>query len=144
MDCRTKLGPLLRANAALRVLHPGSHRGIHFPPGPFSSDDDEQERAPPSRRWFRAAYARLLRHAASLDGVDHAGGLPRHAATGSLVACPHAAARAAHFDALAGEFARPPPPKMKETSLSSLTRVCDVLGSRRSGGRACGSPSARR
>jgi len=82
MDCRTKLGPLLRANAALRVLHPGSHRGIHFPPGPFSSDDDEQERAPPSRRWFRAAYARLLRHAVSPNCVDHADDLPRHAAMG--------------------------------------------------------------
>ncbi|XP_039786798.1 uncharacterized protein LOC120652913 isoform X2 [Panicum virgatum] len=136
MECRTKLGSLLRANAALRVVPPGNHRGIHFPPGPTSSDDDEQERAPLSRRWFRATYARLLRHAGSLNGVDHEGGLPRHAATGSLVACPHTAARAAHFDALAGEFVAAaaaasrghPPPKMKETSLSSLTRVCDVLG----------------
>ncbi|OEL23855.1 hypothetical protein BAE44_0015125 [Dichanthelium oligosanthes] len=127
MECRTKLGPLLRANAVLRVLPPGSHRGIHFAPGPASSDDEEQGRSPPSRRWFHAAYARLLRHAGSLSGVDHAGG-------GSLVACPHAAVRAAHFDALAGEFIAAaasrghPPPKMKATSLSSLTRVCDVLG----------------
>ncbi|PAN42329.1 hypothetical protein PAHAL_8G105600 [Panicum hallii] len=136
MECRTKLGPLLRANAALRVLPPGSHRRIHFPPGPASSSDEEQYRPPASRRWFHAAYARLLRHAGSLNGVDHAEGLPRHAATGSVVACPHVAARAAHFDALAGEFVAAaaaasrghPPPKMKGTSLSSLTRVCDVLG----------------
>nr|CAB3450531.1 unnamed protein product [Digitaria exilis]CAB3505122.1 unnamed protein product [Digitaria exilis] len=114
----------------------GDHRGIHFAAGPNSSDDEEHERAaPPSRRWFYAAYARLLRHAGSLDGIEHAGGLPRHAATGSLVAFPHAAAaRAAHFDALVAGFVAAaarrghPLPKMKGTSLSSLTRVCDVLG----------------
>ncbi|KAL6660607.1 hypothetical protein ACP70R_001642 [Stipagrostis hirtigluma subsp. patula] len=138
MECRRRMKPLLRANAARRVLPltPGGRRGIHFAPGPASSDDDdEQERAPPPRRWYRAAYARLLRHAGSLRGVDHAGGLPRDAAAGSLVACPHAAARAAHFDALAREFVTAaagfghhPPMKLKETSLSSLTRVCDVLG----------------
>ncbi|RCV37910.1 hypothetical protein SETIT_8G101100v2 [Setaria italica] len=136
MECRAKPGLLLRANAALRRLAPGSHRGIHFAPRPASSEDEEQDRPPPSRCWFRAAYARLLRHAVSLNGVDHAGGLPRHAATGSPVACPHAAARAAHFDALAAEFVSAaaaasrghPPPRMRATSLSSLTRVCDVLG----------------
>ncbi|KAJ1275565.1 hypothetical protein BS78_05G145400 [Paspalum vaginatum] len=143
MECRSKLDPLLRASAALHQLAPGvrgprgrGHRGIHFAPGPASSDDEDQERAPPSRRWFHAAYARLLRHAGSLRGVDHAGGLLRHAVTGFPVACPHAAARAAHFDALAGEFVAAaatvsrghPPPKLKTTSLSSLTRVCDVLG----------------
>ncbi|KAF8701644.1 hypothetical protein HU200_033485 [Digitaria exilis] len=138
--CRISLEPCLRASAALRSRRPpggGDHRGIHFAAGPNSSDDEEHElAAPPSRRWFRAAYARLLRHAGSLDGVEHAGSLPRHAATGSLVACTHTAARAAHFDALAAGFVAAaaaarrghPPPKMKEASLSSLTRVCDVLG----------------
>lgn len=137
MECRAKPGLLLRANAALRVLAPGSHRGIHFAPGPSSpADEEEQDQPPPSQRWFRAAYARLLRHAGSLDGVDHADGLPRHVATGFPVACPHAAARAAHFDELAAEFVAAaaaasrghPPPRMKATSLSSLTRVCDVVG----------------
>ncbi|XP_062196997.1 uncharacterized protein LOC133899963 [Phragmites australis] len=142
MECRGKLEPLLRANAALRVLAPGrsrqssgNRRGIHFAPGPASSEDDEQERAPPPRRWYRAAYARLLRHAGSLRGIGLAGGPPRHAATGSLITYPYAAALAAHFDALAREFvsaaavaSRHPPLKLKETSLSSLTRVCDVLG----------------
>ncbi|CAL4993814.1 unnamed protein product [Urochloa decumbens] len=125
MECRTKLGSLLRANAALRVLPPGIHRGIHFTPGPASSSDEEQDRPPPSRRWFRAAYARLLRHAGSLTGVVDA-----------ATACPHAAARAARFDALGAEFIATaaaasrghPPPRMKAMSLSSLTRVCDVLG----------------
>jgi len=144
MECRSISETLLRANAALCVLAPavrglrGAHRrSIHFAPGPSSPDEDDvRDRAPPPRRWYRAAYARLLRHAGSLAGVDHAGGLPRHGATGSLVACPHAAARAAHFDALAGEFVAAvaaasrghPPPKMEATSLSSLTQVCDVLG----------------
>ncbi|CAL4993805.1 unnamed protein product [Urochloa decumbens] len=130
MECRTKLGSLLRANAALRVLPPGSHRGIHFPPGvPASSDDEEQDRRPPSRRWFHAAYARLLRHAGSLTGVVDP-------ATGTPAACPHAAARAARFDALAADFVAAAatasrghlPPRTKATALSSLTRVCDVLG----------------
>ncbi|CAN6362820.1 unnamed protein product [Urochloa humidicola] len=133
MECRTKLVPLLRANAnaALRLFPPVTHRGIHFPPGPATDeDDDEQHRPPPSRRWFRAAYALLLRHAGSLaGGVDHA-------ATGPLAACPHAVARAARYDALAADFVAAaaaasrghPPPRMKATALSSLTRVCDVLG----------------
>jgi hypothetical protein len=144
MECRSISETLLRANTALCVLAPavcglrGAHRrSIHFAPGPSSPDEDDvRHRAPPPRRWYRAAYARLLRHAGSLAGVDHAGGLPRHGATGSLVSFPHAAARAAHFDALAGEFVAAaaaasrghPPPKMEATSLSSLTQVCDVLG----------------
>ncbi|CAL4988513.1 unnamed protein product [Urochloa decumbens] len=128
MECRTKLASLLRANAALRVLPPGSHRGIHFPPGPATSSDEDHDRPAPSRRWFRAAYARLLRHAGSLTGFD--------AATDSLAACAHMATRAARFDTLAADFVAAaatasrghPPPRMKATSLSSLTRVCDVLG----------------
>ncbi|CAO2141476.1 unnamed protein product [Urochloa humidicola] len=130
MECRTKLLPLLRANAnaALRLLPPVSHRGIHFAPGPTSSSDDEQDRPPPSRRWYRTAYARLLRHAGSLTGFD--------AAAGSLAACEHAAARAARFNALAAEFVTATaaarrghsPPRMKAMALISLTRVCDVLG----------------
>lgn len=142
MECRSKLEPLLRAIVAPRKLAPGApgphgrhYRGIHFAPGPSLSDDDDHERAPLSRRWFHAAYARLLRHAGSLRGVDHADGLPRHAATGFPVACPHTAARATHFDALAAEFVAAtaastrghPPPKLKATSLSSLTCVCDLL-----------------
>ncbi|CAO2143939.1 unnamed protein product [Urochloa humidicola] len=130
MECRSKLAPFVRANAnaALRLLPPVSHRGIHFAPGPASSDDEQQDRPPPSRRWFRAAYARLLRHAGSLTGAD--------AATAPLAVCPHAAVRAARFDALAAEFVAAaaaarrghPLPRMKATALSSLTRVCDVLG----------------
>ncbi|KAK3119923.1 hypothetical protein QOZ80_9AG0677950 [Eleusine coracana subsp. coracana] len=130
MECRAKLRPLLRANALLRrvLAAPGGRRGIHFPPGPTlcSSDDDERDRAPKPRRWFRAAYACLLRHAASIPTAA------------SSSRCPHAAARAAHFDALAGEFVsaaatwaasgRPWPGPLRPTSLSSLTRVCDVLG----------------
>ncbi|KAK3118569.1 hypothetical protein QOZ80_9BG0701670 [Eleusine coracana subsp. coracana] len=130
MECRAKLRPLLRANAR-RVLPfaPGGRRGIYFPPGPTlcSSDDDERDRVPKPRRWFSAAYARLLRHAASIP-------------TAASSSCwPHAAARAAHFDALAGEFVSawaasgrrrggPWPGPLRPTSLSSLTRVCDVLG----------------
>ncbi|CAL4984786.1 unnamed protein product [Urochloa decumbens] len=120
MECRTKLGSLLRANAALRVLPPVSHRWIHFPPGPAASDDEEEkDRRPPSRRWFHAAYARLLRHAGSLTGV-----------VGTATACPHAATRAARFNALAADFFAAaaasrghPPPRMKAMSLSSLTRA---------------------
>ncbi|KAL6890206.1 hypothetical protein ACP4OV_008969 [Aristida adscensionis] len=149
MEWRSGTRLLPRATAAPRVPPPGAgdpRRRIHFAPGPTdpSDDDDHEGRAPPPPPWYRAAYARLLRHAASLRGVDRAAGLPRRAATGSLVACPRAAARAAHFDALAREFVtaaaaaaasshgqhqhHPPPLKLKETSLSSLTRVCDVLG----------------
>lgn len=142
MECRSISETFLRANAALCVLAPaicglcGAHRrSIHFKPGPASpEEDDVRDRAPLPRRWYRAAYARLLRHSGSLAGV--AGGLPWHGARRSLVACPHAATRAAHFDALAGEFVAAvaavsrghPPLKMEVTSLRSLTQVCDVLG----------------
>jgi hypothetical protein len=119
MECRAKLKPLLRANAAaVRVLAPCGRRGIHFLPGPTLSDDDEREHGPKPRRWFRAAYARLLRHAGSIPS-----------ATSSPVPYPH-------FDALAGEFVAAaaassrgwPGPELRATSLSSLTQVCDVLG----------------
>jgi hypothetical protein len=126
MECRANLKPLLRANsAAVHVLAPGSRRGIHFVPGPTLSNDDERERGPKPRRWFCAAYARLLRHAGSIP-----------TAAGSLLPYLHAAARAAHFDALAGEFVAAaaassrgwPGAELRATSLRSLTRVCDVLG----------------
>jgi hypothetical protein len=96
-------------------------------PGPAS--EDEREYAPPPRGWYPAAYARLLRLAGSLRGVEVADGYLRHAATGSLVTDAHAVDRMEHFEALAGEFAatrRGPP--LKATALSSLTKVCDVLG----------------
>ncbi|KAF0894690.1 hypothetical protein E2562_001982 [Oryza meyeriana var. granulata] len=127
MECRGKVKHLLRSNAAFRVLA-RSGRGIHFVPGPASDEEDENA-PPPSRRWYRAAYARLLRLAGSLRGD---GGGPRHAETGSVVADARVADRMAEFDSLAARFAagqRPPPPSpLKATSLSSLTRVCDVLG----------------
>ncbi|CAD6273043.1 unnamed protein product [Miscanthus lutarioriparius] len=110
MECRSLLETLLRTNAPLCVLAlaicgmRGAHRrSIHFVPSlALPDEDDVRDLAPPPRRWYRAAYARLLRHAGSLAEFEHAVGLPLQGATGSLVACPHAAARAAHFDALAG------------------------------------------
>jgi hypothetical protein len=85
--------------------------------------------APPPRGWYPAAYARLLRLAGSLRGAEVADGYLRHAATGSLVTDARAIDRMEHFEALAGEFAaarRGPP--LRATALSSLTKVCDVLG----------------
>ncbi|XP_044980543.1 uncharacterized protein LOC123447892 [Hordeum vulgare subsp. vulgare] len=131
--CRAKLKPVLHTDAVLCALSLGGAsmrvgtRGIHFVPGPAS--EDEQERVPPSRGWYPAAYARLLRLAGSLQGVDLADGDLRDTATGSLVTDAHAVARVEQFDAIAGEFAatrRGPP--LKTTALSSLTKVCDVLG----------------
>uniref|UniRef100_A0A0E0MDP1 Uncharacterized protein n=1 Tax=Oryza punctata TaxID=4537 RepID=A0A0E0MDP1_ORYPU len=136
MECRGRVKHLLRANAAFRVLA-GGGRGIHFVPGPASGDEEEERAPPPSRRWYRAAYARLLRLAGSLRGVERGdGGGPRHAETGSVVADARVADRLAEFDALAARFAagqrRPPRASplspLKATSLSSLSRVCDVLG----------------
>lgn len=133
MECRAKLQSLLRTNAVLRVLSPAGFalRGIHFVPGPTSEDEQEHAR-PPSRDWYPAAYARLLRLAGSLRGLEVAAdGSLRDGATGSLVTDPHAAARMDHFDALAAAFSAAVTrrgPALKATSLSSLTKVCDVLG----------------
>lgn len=129
MECRARLKPLLRARLkpllhASAALAPGGRRDIHFPPGPTLPEDDDEEwdRALKPRRWFRAAYARLLRHAGSVP-------------TATANRAPHAAARAARFDALAGEFVtsaaanrRGQRLDLRPTSLSSLTCVCDVLG----------------
>ncbi|KAF0912916.1 hypothetical protein E2562_019486 [Oryza meyeriana var. granulata] len=131
MEYCGKVKHLLRANAAFRGLARGG-RGIHFVPGPAS--DEEDEHAPsPSWRWYRAAYARLLRLAGSLLGIDRGdGGGTRHVATGYVVADARVADWMAEFDALAARFTagqRPSlPSPLKATSLSSLTRVCDVLG----------------
>lgn len=136
MECHGRMKPVLRlrANAVLHALAPGAvgeaggNRGMHFASGTAASDD-EQEHAPPSRRWYRAAYARLLRLAGSLRGVELCDGRVRHAATGSVVADAHVATRVADFDALAGKFtATQHQPALRAMSLSSLTRVCDVLG----------------
>ena len=131
MKCGGKLKSVLRTSAALRVLSlgRGGTSGIHFLPGPAS--EDEREYVPPPRGWYAPAYARLLRLAGSLRGVEVAdGGDLRHAATGSLVTDAHAVARREHFDALAGEFAaaRRGRLPLKATALTSLTKVCDVLG----------------
>ncbi|KAL5204781.1 hypothetical protein ABZP36_009652 [Zizania latifolia] len=132
MECRGKLKHVLvlRTNAAIRVLACGDRR-IHFVPGP-ASEGEEDHAPPPSRRWYPAAYARLVRLAGSQRGVERGDGSPRHTATGSIVADAHVIARMGEFDALAARFAagqRPPPqPPLKVTSLSSLTRVCDLLG----------------
>ncbi|CAM0874805.1 unnamed protein product [Alopecurus aequalis] len=129
MKCGAKLKSVLRTSAVLRVLSlgGGGTRGIHFVPGPAS--EDEREHVPPPRGWYPAAYARLLRLAGALRGVEVADGDLRHVATGSLVIDANAVDRMEHFDALAGEFAaarRGPP--LKATALSSLTKVCDLLG----------------
>ncbi|BAF27828.1 uncharacterized protein [Oryza sativa Japonica Group] len=131
MECRGRVKHALRgADAAFRVLA-GGRRGIHFVPGP-TEDEEEEHATPPSRRWYRAAYARLLRLAGSLRGVERGdGGGPRHAETGSVVAdARRVADRVAEFDALAARYlaAGQRAPPLKATSLSSLTRVCDVLG----------------
>ncbi|KAG8089505.1 hypothetical protein GUJ93_ZPchr0011g27575 [Zizania palustris] len=100
MECGGKLKHVLalRPNAAIRVLA-CSDRGIHFVPGPTS--EGEEHAPPPSRRWYPAAYARLVRLAGSLRGVERGDGSPRHTATGSIVADGHVIVRMGEFDALA-------------------------------------------
>jgi hypothetical protein len=70
--------------------HRGASRGV---PGRRTRLRRAHLSSPKPWHWFRVAYDRLLRHAGSIP-----------IATGSLLPYPHAATRAAHFDALAGEF----------------------------------------